>query len=367
MQKKDLRTILHVDLDAFYVSAEVREQPKLKGLPVVVGADPEEGKGRGVVVACSYEARAFGLRSGMPISQAYRLCPAAIYLRPSWGLYERTSEEVMETLKTFADRFEQSSIDEAFLDVSSRAHDERSAKLVAMEVKQAVKDRNGLTCSVGIAPNKSAAKIASDRNKPDGLTLVPFNGVEGFLAPLPVGVVPGVGPKTREFLKEKGVLTIGDLQTVEGGKLLAWFGKNGVWLWGVVHGEETIEVKQQDMPKSLSVERTFKDDVIDFAIVRREAADATSEVARRVKAAGLGFRVAGIKIRFAGFETHTRERTLPSHTDSKEALGEAVALLLDEFEGTERAFRLVGVRVSDLQRTSSEASRLDDWAGPSES
>jgi len=196
--------------------------------------------------------------------------------------------------------------------------------------------------------------------------LVPFNGVEGFLSPLPVGVVPGIGPKTQEFLKAKGILTIGDLQRIEGGQLLAWFGKNGVWLWGVVHGEEGIEVKQQEMPKSLSVERTFKDDVVDFASVRKEAADATSEVARRVKAARLTFRVAGIKIRFAGFETHTRERTLPSHTDSEDALGEAVGTLLDEFEGTGRAFRLVGVRVSDLQRISSEASKLDDWAGPSE-
>lgn len=364
MQKGEHRAILHVDLDAFYVSAEVRDQPKLKGLPVVVGADPEGGKGRGVVVACSYEARAFGLRSGMPISQAYRLCPNAIYLRPNWGLYERTSEEVMSTLRTFADRFEQSSIDEAFLDVSSKASDENSARLVAMDVKRAVKERNGLTCSVGVAPNKSAAKIASDRNKPDGLTLVPFDGVPGFLAPLPVGVVPGVGPKTQEFLKTKDILIIGDLQRVEGGQLLTWFGKNGVWLWGVVHGEEQVEVRQQEMPRSLSVERTFKDDVVDFPSVRKEAADAALELARRVKAARLAFRVAGIKIRFTGFETHTRERTLTSHTDSEEALDEAVEALLDEFEETGRAFRLVGVRVSDLQRVSSEASRLDDWVGP---
>src|SRR5208337_971013 len=353
------RSIFHVDLDAFYVSVEVREEPKLMGLPVVVGADPEGGKGRGVVVACSYEARGFGLRSGMPISRAYRLCPNATYLRPNWGFYERASEEVMATLKGFADRFEQASIDEAFLDVSSKALDADSAKRVALEIKRTVKERHGLTCSVGVAPNKSAAKIASDRNKPDGLTVIPFDGIAGYLAPLSVGVVPGIGPKTQEFLKGKGVQTIGELQKVDGKQLLKWFGRNGVWLWGVIHGEESVEVRQQEMPKSLSVERTFKDDVSDFPSVRREAADAASELARRVKAAKLAYRVSGIKVRFRGFETHTREKTLVSHTDSEEALSEVVGALLDEFEATGRAFRLVGVRVSDLQRISSEPSRLD--------
>ncbi len=357
----DRRSILHVDLDAFYVSAEAREDPKLRGLPVVVGANPEGGKGRGVVVACSYEARKFGLRSGMPISQAYRLCPNATYLRPNWGLYERMSEEVMATLKAFADRFEQASIDEAFLDVSSKAPDADSAKRVALEVKSVVKKRHGLTCSVGLAPNKSAAKIASDRNKPDGLTVVPFDDVAGYLAPFAVGVVPGIGPKTQEFLNGEGIQTIAELQKLDGKQLLSWFGKNGVWLWGVIHGEENVEVRQQEMPKSLSVERTFKDDVSDFPTVKREAADAASELVRRVRAARLAYRVAGIKVRFHSFETHTREKTLISHTDSEEALREVVGTLLGEFKATGRTFRLVGVRVSDLQRVSSEPSRLDDW------
>lgn len=357
------RAILHVDLDAFYVSAEVREHPELKGLPVVVGADPEGGRGRGVVIACSYEARKFGLRSGMPISQAYRFCPQARYIPPSWGLYERVSEEVMASLREFADRFEQASIDEAFLDVTSRAKDAESASKVALEVKKKVKERHGLTCSVGVGPNKSSAKIASDRNKPDGLTLVPFDGVPGFLAPLPVGVVPGIGRKTGEFLNEKGIATIGQLQAIEGKQLITWFGKNGVWLWGVIHGEENVEVRQQEIPKSLSVERTFKEDVKDFRQVRKEAADGASELMRRVKSAGYSYRVAGIKIRFQGFETHTREKTLVSHTDSDEPLMEAVEKLLDEFEPRGRPVRLVGVRVADIQRSTSGPSRLDDWMG----
>ncbi|QQG48145.1 MAG: DNA polymerase IV [archaeon] len=356
------RAVLHVDLDAFYVSAEVREHPELKGLPVVVGADPESGKGRGVVVACSYEARKFGLRSGMPISQAYRLCPQAKYLPPDWGLYERVSDEVMKTLKTFADAFEQSSIDEAFLDVSQRAPGQSAAKALALEVKKAVKERNGLTCSIGVAPNKSAAKIASDRNKPDGLTVVPFDDVRGYLAPLDARVVPGIGSKTSEFLRSKGIERIGQLQEVGGRQLLEWFGKNGVWLWGVVQGEERTEVRQQETPKSLSVERTFKEDTADFKTVRQAASDASSELIRRVRSSGLTYRVGGIKIRFKGFETHTREKTLVSNTDGEDALQEVVGRLLDEFEKTSRPVRLIGVRVSGIQRGSSGPSRLDDWA-----
>ena len=344
------RAILHVDLDAFYVSAEVREHPELKGLPVVVGADPERGRGRGVVIACSYEARKFGLRSGMPISLAYRLCPQAVYVRPDWSLYERVSEEVMATLRLFGERFEQGSIDEAFIDATSRGADAKSATAVAQEVKRAVSQRHGLTCSIGVAPNKSAAKIASDRNKPDGLTVVPFDDVPGFLAPLPVGSVPGIGPKTRDFLKEKGIETISQLQEVDGKQLLSWFGKNGVWLWGVVHGQENIEVRQQDMPKSLSVERTFKEDATDFRTVRSEANQAAAELVRRVRSSGYSFKVGGIKIRFRGFETHTREKTLVSHTDSEKALHETVDSLLDEFESSGRPVRLIGVRVADIQR-----------------
>jgi len=357
------RVILHVDLDAFYVSVEARENPKLKGLPVVVGADPEGGKGRGVVVACSYAARKFGLRSGMPISMAYRLCPQATYLPPNWNLYEKASEDVMKTLREFADVFEQSSIDEAFLDVSRRANDPEAAKNLALEIKKSVLEKHELTCSIGVGPNKSSAKIASDRNKPDGLTIVPFDGVKDFLSPLPVTVVPGIGRKTTEFLKVKGIETVGQLQGVDGKQLVSWFGKNGVWLWGVVQGQENIEVREMEMPKSLSVERTFKEDVDDFASVRREARDAASELIRRVKSGRLTFKVGGIKIRFKGFETHTRERSLVAWTDSEDALQEAVDYLLKEFEKERRPVRLIGVRVADMKRADAEPLRLDTWAG----
>jgi DNA polymerase IV (archaeal DinB-like DNA polymerase) len=364
MMQSERKTILHVDLDAFYVSAEVKENPELKGLPVAVSSTiPVTGDERGVIIACSYEARKFGLKSGMPISRAFKLCPRAKYILPNWPLYERTSEEIMTTLKGLAEKFEQGSIDEAYLDVTSKATDQVSATRLAKEIKKEVLEKHGLTCSIGVGPNKSSAKIASDRNKPDGLTVVPFDKVADFLAPLPVGVVPGIGRKTGDFLGEKGISTIGQLQELDGKQLMAWFGKNGVWLWGVIHGEENVEVRQQEIPKSLSVERTFMDDVKDFRRVRDEAADGASELMRRVKSGGYSYRVAGIKIRFRGFETHTREKTLLSHTDDDGPLKEAVDRLLDEFETKGRPVRLIGVRVADIQRSTSGPSRLDDWVG----
>jgi DNA polymerase IV (archaeal DinB-like DNA polymerase) len=177
-----------------------------------------------------------------------------------------------------------------------------------------------------------------------------------------VGVVPGIGRKTGDFLTEKGITTIDQLQKLEGKQLMNWFGKNGVWLWGVIHGQENVEVRQQELPKSLSVERTFKEDEKDFREVRREAADGASELMRRVKSAGYSYKVAGIKIRFRGFETHTREKTLVSHTDSEGPLLETVERLLDEFESKGKPIRLVGVRVADIKHSTSGPSKLDDWA-----
>jgi DNA polymerase IV (DinB-like DNA polymerase) len=353
--------VFHVDLDAFYVSVEAREDPSLRGLPVVVGADPEGGKGRGVVVTCSYEARKYGLRSGMPISRAWKLCPTAVYLRPNFELYERVSADVMATLKGFGDSFEQTGIDEAFLDVTGRASGRAEAEQLALVIKRAVRSLHGLSSSIGIGPNKSSAKIASDLQKPDGLTVVPLDSPAAFLAPLAVSVIPGVGKKTQAFLKERGVETIGQLQAVPGKQLMTWFGKTGVWLWGVAHAQERMPVRAREMPKSLAVERTFREDVREFVRVRSEASDAAHELAGRVAHAGVRFRVAGIKIRFSHFETHTRERTLPGYTDSESALKEIAAELLKEFEARPDPVRLVGVRVSGLERAS-DAETLEGSA-----
>jgi DNA polymerase IV (archaeal DinB-like DNA polymerase) len=361
MSQEGWRAIFHVDLNAFYVSVEVKDNPALKGLPVAVGADPEGGKARGVVMTASYEARKLGLKSGMPISTAYRLAPDAVYLPPRWERYAEISGQVMEILRKHADRFEQTGIDEGYMDVSSRAKNIEEAKALALEIKREIRDSVGITCSIGVAPNKSLAKIASDRQKPDGLTVVPFDDPKGFLAPLPVAVIPGVGPKTQVFLKEHDIQTIGQLQDMSGQDLMKWFGKTGVWLWGVVQAEERLPVIERDMMKSMSVERTFDADSEDFEKVYAQADIEARELAQRVRDDNVTFKVVGVKIRFKGFKTFTREATLAVFTDSEEVLKREARVLLKEFEYKKKAVRLVGIRVSRLRREEA-MTRLDDWA-----
>jgi DNA polymerase IV (DinB-like DNA polymerase) len=362
MSQDGWRVVFHVDLNAFYVSVEVVDDPKLKGLPVAVGADPAGGRSRGVVMTASYEARKLGLKSGMPISTAYRLAPDAVYLPPRWERYADVSAKVMEILRKHADRFEQTGIDEAYLDVSARAKTLEEAKGIALEIKKEIRESVGLTCSIGIAPNKSLAKIASDRQKPDGLTIVPFDDPRGFLAPLPPSVIPGIGPKTQAFLEEKQIATIAQLQGLSGQQLMKWFGKTGVWLWGVIQAEERLPVYERDMLKSMSVERTFDKDVDDFARVSAQVDIEARELAERVREANVKFKVVGIKIRFKGFQTFTREATLAGFTESEETLRHEARALLKEFERNPKSVRLIGVRVSNLRREKSSAARLDNWA-----
>lgn len=210
-----MRVILHVDLDAFFPSVEVREHPELKGKPVVVGADPKGGTGRGVVSSASYEARKYGIRSALPISRAWKLCPNCVYLRPHFDLYIKASNNIMKILKNHADKFEQGGIDEAYLDISSQVKDFDEAGEFAKRLMEEVLDEEKLTCSIGVAPNKMVAKIASDYKKPYGLTVVKEEDVKGFLSPLKVRKIPGVGPKTDRRLKELKIETVGRFSNFE--------------------------------------------------------------------------------------------------------------------------------------------------------
>ncbi|MCI4371627.1 MAG: DNA polymerase IV, partial [Thermoplasmata archaeon] len=230
------RVIFHVDMDAFYVSVERREDSSLIGKSVIVGADPKGGKGRGVVMACSYEAREIGIRSGMPIAMAWRKAPEAVYLRPNYDLYGDVSESVVNVLRSYADVLEHVSIDEAFLDVTSKVKGFDDAATYANQVKAAVREREGLACTIGVAPNKSIAKIASDLGKPDGVLVVRPEEVTRFLNPLPVTKISGVGAKTAQVLERQGVRTIGELARFPGTELKKILGKNSVWLWGIARG-----------------------------------------------------------------------------------------------------------------------------------
>ena len=350
--------IFHVDMDAFYVSVERRGNPDLIGKPVVVGADPKGGKGRGVVMAASYEARQLGVKSGMPISMAWHKLPQATYLRPNYDLYMAASESVIEVLRSFADVLEHVSIDEAFLDVTSKVHGFDDVAAYAAKVKAAVREKEGLACTIGVGPNKSIAKMASDMAKPDGLKVVRPEEVTAFLEPLPVTKISGVGPKTAQVLEGVGVRTIGELARFPGAELKKLMGKNSIWLWAIARGIEELPVEERPDPKSISVERTFDKDVTDWAKVESTIRDVARNVFLRARAQGATFRTVGIKIRFEGFQTHLRERTLGSHVLDEKVLSDVCVELAKEFAAGNHRFRLIGVRVTKLERPKTRQPQL---------
>lgn len=356
------RAILHIDMDSFHPSVEIRRNPALKGLPVIVGADPKEGRGRGVVTSCSYEARKYGVRSGQPISRAYKLCPQGIFLQPDFALYGEVSEKVMGILRKFADKFEQVSIDEAFIDATEKVKAFRDAQELAEKIKDEIHRSEGLTCSIGVAPNKSIAKIASAHRKPNGLTIVEPDRAKEFLAPLQVRSISGVGKKTEAYLRAMGIRTIGELAAVPGKELYRRFGKAGVWLWAIANGLEKAEVEERTEMKSMSADHTFEEDVSDHTLVLDTMALLIDEVHKRLQSEGLLFRTVGIRIRFEDFETFTREKSLAEYMSEKKAIIDTALMLLREFENDRRRVRLIGVRLSNLRKPEGEQKDLLAWA-----
>lgn len=342
------RIIVHVDMDAFFASVEQKMHPEWRGHPVVVGADPKGGKGRGVVAAASYEARKFGIHSAMPIQKAYALCPHAIFTRGHMALYEEISDRIFHILEGFTPLIEPVSIDEAFMDMSGCAHFYASLQEMGEKIKQAIYQSTGLTASVGIAPNKSLAKIASDRNKPDGLTIVLPHEVESFLSGLSVRKLWGVGERTAEVLENLGIRTCQDLWKIPRDALVAKFGKWGDHLYRISRGIDERPVETTDLVKSISNEHTFFSDVSDPEYIRQMLLYLSEKVAFRMKKYHLAARTVILKIRFEGFETHTRNMTVPDFVRNSSAIYQCVLKLLEEVELTKK-IRLVGVGVTGLQ------------------
>lgn len=352
------RVILHVDMDSFYASAEKARNPSLQGKPLIVGADP---KGRGVVVACSYEARKFGVKSGMPISRAYKFCPEGIYLRPDFPYYNQLSSEVMDLLREFSSRFEQASIDEAYMDISDKVSDYNDIENYITKIKKALKSDFNLTCSVGAAVNKSIAKIASDMKKPDGLTMVKPEESMKFLAPLPVSKISGVGTKTEEVLEQMGIKTTGELAKIDGKQLVKIFGKNGVWLWGIANALERVEVQEIMERKSISHEFTFQEDTSDASLIQKTLNDLIGKVHRRLMEDGLYFRTVGIKVRYGNFATFVREKSYKDYTADREVIINMASSLFKEFQKSEEKIRLLGVRLTNLKPIEGEQQTLATW------
>jgi DNA polymerase IV (DinB-like DNA polymerase) len=340
------RVIIHVDMDHFFSAVEEREHPGYKGKPVIVGADPKEGKGRGVVSTCNYEAREFGVRSGMPISRAWKLCPDAVYVQPDFNLYGKVSSRIMTILRRYAERFEQWGFDEAFLEISSTARDFEEAKKIAETIKQEIYDRESLTCSVGVGPNKLVAKIASDFKKPDGLTVVEEEAVRDFLAPLSVRKLLWVGKKTERRLNGMGIRTIGDLATYDVSVLTEKFGVMGVQYHLMARGIDESEVAERGEVKSVSREVTFEEDTSDIDLIFGTLDELSETVHKEVAELKMLFKTVTVKVRFENFETHTHGKTLPAYTNRLQDLQKTARELAEAYLRQNRKVRLIGVRVS---------------------
>ena len=356
---------MHVDMDAFYAAVEERLNPAVRDLPVVVGADPKEGKGRGVVTTANYRARKFGIRSALPISRAWRFAetarrrgePATVFIQPNMPLYREVSGRIMQILQRYADAFEEASIDEAYLDVSS-LENFAAARERMTRLKGEIRDHEGLGCSIGIAPNKLIAKIASDRQKPDGMTVIEPEQVGDFLNPLPIRVIPGIGPKSEHLLHEKNIHTVEDLCQVPESALVDWFGKWGERLFEKVRGIDDSEVSNEWTRKSLGEQETFEEDTRNQSIVT-ERLDRMAErmIAKLTTKEFKGFRTVTLTVRFGDFQTSNRSRSLKDgiriDDDALRRLKEAaLSLILPFFDAREnprgKAFRLIGLRVERL-------------------
>lgn len=345
------RYIIHVDMDAFFAAIEERDRPELKGKPIVVGADPKGGKGRGVVSACSYAARKYGVHSAMPISSAYKICPECIFLPVDFEKYNRVSSKIVEILGNFSPELEQVSVDEAFLDITGTYKLFGTPRQTCLKIKERIKNQTGLTASIGLAPNKMAAKIASGLEKPDGLVEVKKEDLISFLCPLDVGLIWGVGPKTKWELNRMGINTIGDLAERSEDELISLFGKNGGWFWEVSHGIDESEVVTEHETKSISNESTFDEDTADRRLIEKELAALSELVADRLREGKIKARTVTLKIRLEGFHTYTRSTTLQEPTNFTEDMIRAVQKLYEDFEIKKIKVRLVGVRASNLSKT----------------
>lgn len=336
--------IIHVDMDAFYASIEQRDNPDLRGKPVVVGGDPN---GRGVASTCSYEARKYGIRSAMPLAEAKRRCPHAVFLPVDMPKYAKVSSQLHRIFEDYTPIIEPLSLDEAFLDVTHSIRLFGSAFAIATRIKDRIKQELNLTASVGIAPNKFLAKLASDAKKPDGFVVIREEEIQNFLDPLPVERIWGVGPKTAEKLYALQIKTIRDLKELDESKLTGLFGVLGSQLYYLARGIDHRNVEPDREAKSIGRETTFPDDLTDPEVLETILLNLSTEVGRRLRKESLKARTVTIKVRFADFKTVTRSKSLDYYTNLDKDIFAEASRLLQELR-IHRPVRLLGVTVHNL-------------------
>ncbi len=342
-------------MDAFFAAIEQRDNPRYRSKPVIVGADPKGGKGRGVVSTCSYEARHFGVHSAMPISIAYQKCPHAVFLPPDIGKYEMVSNQIYQILYSFTPDVEPTGMDEAFLDISGSFHLFGGSKRAigtplqaCLLMKTRIREETSLAASVGLAPTKMAAKIASDLKKPDGMVEVTEEGLLEFLRPLDVRRIWGLGRKAGEAMAQMGIATIGELAKTDVRGLIEAFGKNGEHFWRLANGIDESEVRADLDAKSVSNETTFDQDTLESERIESALIALCEKVSCRLRRENLKCRTVTLKIRLEGFSTYTRSFTLDEPTNFTDSLYKVIKDLYNNFNSNRKRIRLVGVRASNL-------------------
>jgi DNA polymerase-4 len=342
-----MRRILHLDMDAFFAAVEQKRRPELKGKPVVIGGSGDPTI-RGVVSTANYEARKYGIHSAMPLKTAYKLCPHAVFLPVDMDEYARVSEIFKNVLRRFSPVMEDVGIDEAFLDLSEI---DRSSEDIAREIKEEIIKATGLTCSLGIAPNKLLAKMASEMQKPEGVTVITERDIQSRIWPLSVRKLWGVGPKSEAHLKEFSIHTIGDIASLPLEKLIERFGKSyGNYLYEASRGLDESPLVTHWEPKSISRETTFQSDTDHWQTIARNLADLTRETVAELREREYRCRNVTVKIRFSDFKTHTRATTLAAPTDKLEIIRTAAFFCLGNFDLNKKKVRLVGARLGRLTK-----------------
>lgn len=340
-----LRKIIHVDMDAFYAAVEQRDQPRYRGRPLVVGGQPDS---RGVVATCSYEAREYGIHSAMSSSQAYRLCPQAIFVKPRFDVYKEVSATIRAIFADYTNLFEPLSLDEAYLDVSSVQRCQGSATLIAAEIKQQILKQTGLTASAGVSYNKFLAKLASDINKPDGMFLITPEQGPQFIEQLAVGRFHGIGKATEKKMHALGIKTGKDLKQMPLIVLQQHFGKAGLHYYNIARGKDLRPVNNHRPSKSVGVETTFQEDIADKALIVRRLLDLFDKALLKVKAKQLSACTVTIKVKYHNFVQVTRSRTLPHAIKDSAGLDVVFSELLQDTDIERKSVRLLGVTLSSL-------------------
>ena len=339
------KAIIHLDMDAFYAAVEALDNPSLQGKPVIVGGS----EARGVVSSASYEARKFGVHSAQPMATARRLCPHGVFLRVRMTRYKEVSEQVLEIFRRFTPLLEPLSIDEAFLDVTGSVRLFGSPEGIAKKIKHAVVEVVGITVSAGVAPSKFVAKIASDLNKPDGLTIVPEDQVKTFLDPLPIEKLWGVGKATQKALVLLGVRTIGDLSRIPLDFLEKKFGKHGAHLHLLSQGIDDRDVEPSRQVKSIGAEETFPEDLLDIEALRKELLSLSTRVSRRMRRQGVAGATVSLKVKYGDFVQISRSMTVPEPTDDGDEIYRTCCSLMGKTDAGKRPIRLLGISLAHLQ------------------